>query len=222
MGFPLSPARWAAGLLCLSAAASTAQLATQQQQQSLQAGYSYIDVADPNWFFSAYNWFFSTPSCRATTNPGALFKLGFRNSTAVTVLINTTRLRGGPTWPTVKLGYSIDDQPWEFVMIGSVNGTSADPIVQLRVPVPTHVTHEGMLTQHDLVLKVWASVQLCDRWNGGTSTASAADASTCSSYVPPKTPPLRFFYYRITSVGRVSTPIGSVRFLSCIVHADTC
>jgi hypothetical protein len=194
MGFPLSPARWAAGLLCLSAAASAAQLATQQQQQqqSLQADYSYIDVADPNWFFSAYNWFESTPSCRATTNPGALFKLGFWNSTAITVLINTTRLRGGPTWPTVKLGYSIDDQPWEFVLLGSVNGTSADPVVQLRVPVPINPTHEGMLTQHDLVVKVWASVQLCDRWNGGTSTASAADASTCSSYVtsPPPSKPL--------------------------------
>ena len=202
MGFSLSPARWAAGLLCLSAAASTAQLATQQQQlkQSLQAGYSYIDVADPNWFFSDYNWFTSS-SCRATTNPGALFKLGFRNSTAITVLINTTRLRGGPTWPTVKLGYSIDDQPWEFVLLGSLNGSSADPVVQLRVPVPTNPTHEGMLTQHDLVLKVWASVQLCDRWNGGTSTASAADPSTCSSYVrvtfPPKKTPLRCFYYRI-------------------------
>lgn len=76
--------------------------------------------------------------------------------------------------PSIKLAYSVDDQPWRFVFLGAKNATAASPILQLRLAVPPpSTTHEHYITQHDLVVKVWASSQMCDRWNGGAGRQGA-------------------------------------------------
>jgi lysophospholipase L1-like esterase len=125
----------------------------------------YIRIDDPNWYFSDYNWFESTATSKATANPGARFKLSFANSSYVNIWLNTSRIRGSaPTTaqPTMKLAYSIDDEPWRFTLLGPGNGSSANPIVDLMLVAPLPAK-----PQHDVVVVIFASFQMYDRWLGG-------------------------------------------------------
>ena len=163
-----------------------------------------VPVGDANFYFSDYNWFESGGgSSMVTANPGATAKLGFANSSYVTILLNTSRLAPPPApFPTLKLAISVDVGPWRFFQLSADNRTAAGDggdIVEL-----TLAASDATRAEHEVVLMLFASTQLTDRWLGGGDGAKGSSylevggarlASGGASVRPASLRPRRLLFY---------------------------
>jgi lysophospholipase L1-like esterase len=134
-----------------------------------------VPVSDANFYFTDYNWFETgggaVSAGRATSNPGATTKLGFANSSYATILLNTSRLAPAPApYVTLKLAASVDDGPWQLFQLSAANRSApGGDMVELTLAA-SDVTRPA----HEVVLTLFASTQMTDRWLGGGGTAGSS------------------------------------------------
>jgi hypothetical protein len=119
---------------------------------------------DPSWYFTDYNWATDSNRGKFTANPGAYFKVGF-TGTSFGLTVNTT------TTPACKLGYQIDDGPWQFTVVPtSSNLSSTTMLLGTGLTLPVNLPFAR--TTHSIRCYLYASTSV-DRWLGGGATGGS-------------------------------------------------